>query len=74
MLMPINFACARGGNTAATIVKAPFPIPDVPTPAMALPTMNMDDDWAAPHSRDPRRNMKKKTRKDHWTLMVLDVV
>lgn len=69
----MNCACARGGKTAAMIVKAPFAIPEDPTPAMALPTMSMDDDWAAPHSRDPSSKTKKKTRKDHWIVFVSDV-
>lgn len=73
MLTPINFACARGGKTAAMIVNAPFAIPEEPTPAMALPTMNMDDDWAAPHIRDPSWKTKKKARKDHWMKFVLDI-
>jgi hypothetical protein len=68
--MPMNCACARVGKTAAIMVKAPFAMPEVPTPAMALPTMNMDDDWAAPHSRDPSSKIKKKTRKDHWVVFV----
>lgn len=73
MLTPRNRACARGGNTAAMMVKAPFEMPEDPAPAIALPAMNMDDDWAAPHSRDPTSKRKKKARKDHWTAFVSDV-
>lgn len=65
MLTPIAFACARGGNIAEMIVKAPFPMPEAPTPATALPTMNMVDDWAAPHNADPTTKMKKKDKKVH---------
>ena len=43
-------------------------MPEEPTPAMALPTMNMADDWAAPQSTDPSSKIKKKTRKDHYTV------
>jgi hypothetical protein len=40
-------------------------MPEEPMPAIALPTMNIDDDWAAPHRSDPSKKIKKKTRKDH---------
>ena len=71
MFTPRNCACARGGRMAAMIVKAPLAIPEEPTPAMALPTMNMADDWAAPHNREPSSKTTKKTRKDHWILFML---
>jgi hypothetical protein len=32
---------------------------------MALPTMNMGDETAAPQMTDPTSKIKKKTRKDH---------
>jgi len=72
-LTPMNSACARGGKTAAMIVKAPFEIPEDPIPAMALPTINMVDDWAAPHNKDPSWKTKKKARKDHYIVFVSDV-
>lgn len=50
---------------AEMIVKAPFPMPEAPMPAMVLPMMNMADDWAAPHSADPTTKMEKKDRKVH---------
>jgi hypothetical protein len=51
---------------AEMIVKAPFPMPEDPTPAIALPTINMLDDWAAPHNADPSTKTKKKDKKVHW--------
>lgn len=44
MLTPIAPACALGGKIAEIIVKAPFPIPEAPMPAIVLPMMNMADD------------------------------
>src|SRR5580700_3767821 len=64
-LMPRNWACFLTGSTAEMMVRAPFPIPDEPAPAMALPTMNMGDETAAPQMTDPTSKIKKKTRKDH---------
>lgn len=61
----MNLACARGGKTAEIMVIAPFERPEDPKPAMARPTMNMADDWAAPQSADPISKMRKKARKDH---------
>lgn len=60
--MPMNSACERGGRTAEMMVKEPFEMPVDPIPAMALPTMNIVDDWATPHSRDPSMKRKKKTK------------
>jgi hypothetical protein len=65
MFMPRNWACFLRGNITEMIVMAPFPIPDDPAPAMALPTMNMGDETAAPQMTDPSSKRKKKTRKDH---------
>jgi hypothetical protein len=66
----MNLACSRGGRTAEMMVKAPFDMPEEPAPAMALPTMNMGEDWAAPQMREPTSKIKKKARKDHWTEYV----
>lgn len=65
-LIPRNWACSLTGSTAEMMVIAPFPIPDEPAPAMALPTINMGDETAAPQMTDPSSNIKKKTRKDHY--------
>lgn len=64
-LMPRNWACFLAGSIVEIMVRAPFPIPDEPAPAMALPTMNMGEETAAPHMADPSSKTKKKTRKDH---------
>lgn len=63
--MPRNPARFLTGMTAEMIVKAPFPMPDDPAPAMALPTMNIRDEAAAPQMADPISKSKKNTRKDH---------
>lgn len=47
------------------VVTAPLATPADPTPAIARPTMNMDEDCAAPHMADPISKMIKKTRKVH---------
>jgi hypothetical protein len=66
MFRPMKVACARGGKMAARMVRAPFPMPEEPAPAMARPTISIDDDWAAPHNADPNRKTKKNVRKVHW--------
>ena len=53
------------GTDAATIVKAPFCIPDPPIPATARPTINILEDVAIAQIRDPTSNMKKNVRNDH---------
>lgn len=68
MFSPIKRGCLRVGRDAAMVLKAPVAMPEHPRPAMARPTINMEDDWAAPQSADPTSNMKKKTRKHHWTV------
>ena len=44
---------------AATIVNAPLRIPAPPHPATALPMMNIIEDFAAPHMRDPSSKIRK---------------
>lgn len=51
--------CLSRGTMDDMIVIDPFIRPDEPMPAIALPTMNMGDDWAAPHSADPTSKMAK---------------
>lgn len=65
--MPMTSGCLCGGSIPETIVKLPFISPEEPRPAMALPMMNMADDWAAPQTADPTSNTKKKIKKDHYT-------
>jgi hypothetical protein len=47
---------------AEMIVREPLAMPEDPTPAMALPTINMLEDCAAPQRREPTSKMKKKVR------------
>jgi len=47
------------------MVIAPFCRPAVPIPATARPTINILDDVATPHSRDPNSNRAKKEMNDH---------
>jgi hypothetical protein len=54
----------------AIMASAPVKIPAPPSPAMALPTMNMSDDVAAPQMADPTSNSTQKTAKDHWKSIV----
>jgi hypothetical protein len=53
------------GKQSAIIVKAPFIIPDPPIPATALPTINMFDEVATPHKREPSSNIAKNIIKTH---------
>jgi hypothetical protein len=50
------------------IVRAPFVKPDPPSPATALPTINIVEDLETPHSKDPNSNTPKKTRKVYLEL------
>jgi hypothetical protein len=59
------------GATSAIIVKAPFVIPDPPIPATALPTMNIFDDVATPHKREPSSNIPKKHINTHLAYISL---
>jgi hypothetical protein len=54
------------GTHAAIIVKAPFKMPEPPIPAIARPTINIFDDVAIPHIKDPSSKTKKKLRKVHY--------
>lgn len=62
IIMPRALACFLTGNIHEMIVRAPVPMPEAPAPAMALPTMNMGDDTAAPVMADPSSKIRKKTR------------
>ena len=53
------------GADAEIIVKAPFIRPDEPIPATARATINIFEDVAIPHRREPSSKMKKKTMKVH---------
>jgi hypothetical protein len=47
--------------------KVPFMTPEEPIPAIALPTMSMADEFAAPHTREPISNSKKKAKYAHYS-------
>jgi hypothetical protein len=51
------------GIHTATIVKAPFTMPEPPMPATALPTMNIFEDVATPQMREPNSKSAKKNIK-----------
>lgn len=48
------------------MVKMPFMRPEAPKPAMARPTISIDDDCAVPQSVDPNSKTVKKARNDHY--------
>jgi hypothetical protein len=50
------------------VVTAPLDMPADPTPAMTRPTINMADDWAAPHKADPTSKSTKKVRNVHYRI------
>lgn len=47
------------------MIKAPFMIPEVPIPATARPTINIFEEVATAHIKDPTSKMKKKAMKVH---------
>lgn len=53
------------GVQSAIIVKAPFVIPDPPIPETARPIINILDDVATPHKREPSSNIAKKHINTH---------
>ena len=48
------------------MVRAPFERPEPPMPAMALPTINISEEFATPHRRDPSSKSPRKKRKVYW--------
>ena len=68
-LSPMKSGCRLVGSTAAMVVRAPLDTPAAPTPEMTRPTMNMGEDWAAPHIADPTSKMTKKVRKVHYMII-----
>ena len=50
------------GAEAAMIVKAPLDRPETPRPDIALPIINIGDDFAVPHIKEPSSNRPKKAR------------
>lgn len=53
------------GADAEMMVNAPFISPEEPIPATARATINIFDDVATPHRREPSSKIKKKTKKVH---------
>jgi hypothetical protein len=47
------------------ITIAPFIMPEVPIPATALPTINIFEEVATAHIKEPTSKMKKKNRNVH---------
>jgi hypothetical protein len=54
----------------AMMVMAPFIKPDMPRPATTRPTINMVEDVATPHMRDPSSNRAKNDKKVYWDKAV----
>jgi hypothetical protein len=50
------------GAEAAIIVNAPLDRPETPRPEIALPTINMGEDFAVPHIKEPNSNRPKNAR------------
>lgn len=60
--LPRKTGLFLNGTEAVMIVRAPFVKPDLPSPATALPTINILEDLETPHSKDPNSNTPKKLR------------
>lgn len=54
------------------VVTAPLATPADPIPAITRPMMNMADECAAPHKAEPTSKITKKTRKVHYTMILLE--
>lgn len=53
------------GTQLEMIVSAPIVIPAAPKPATARPTINIDEEVAAPQSKEPSSKIPKKAIKVH---------
>jgi hypothetical protein len=53
------------------MTRAPFMIPELPIPATALPTINILEDVATPHIRDPNSNVIKNPRNTNYLTRFL---
>jgi hypothetical protein len=53
------------GTHPATIVKAPFIVPDVPIPATARPTINIFEEADTAQTNEPNSKTAKKATKVH---------
>lgn len=59
-------AVFEGGAAPEMIAMAPFMIPEVPTPATALPTMRSLELFEIPQAKEPSSNMMRNVMKDHY--------
>lgn len=59
------------GHELERIVIPPLEMPLPPMPEMALPTMSMADDCAAPLSADPTSNIPRNTKKVYFLILAL---
>ncbi len=59
--------CFGGGTHEFKIVKAPFISPEPPSPAIARPMINIDDEVAEPQIADPISKRSRKVIYDHCT-------
>ena len=50
------------GVEAVMISRPPFNIPEVPNPATALPTINIVEETARPHNREPNSKSTRKAK------------
>jgi hypothetical protein len=55
------------GTHPETIVKAPFKMPEPPIPAIARPIINIFDDVAIAHIKEPSSKTKKKPMNVHYS-------
>jgi hypothetical protein len=54
---------------ADNIVIAPFPTPELPMPAIALPTINMLEEVETPQINEPSSKRAKKTMYVYWSVV-----
>lgn len=57
------------GTDVATMVTAPLARPEAPIPATALATINIFEELAAPHRRDPNSKSARNVRKVYWGIL-----
>ena len=59
------------GIAPAITVIAPFINPDAPIPVMARPPINIDEELATPHIKDPSSKMAKNIKKVGYISSIL---
>ena len=57
------------GIEADNIVSAPFPTPELPIPAIALPTMNILEEVETPHINEPSSKTAKKAMYVYYSVV-----